>query len=143
MIMTDLAVNVNKTIDAPVKDVFEAWLNPKTLTKFILPMPGMPEPDVESDSVEGGKFTIIMHVGEDKIPHTGQYLEIERFNKLVFTWESPFSTDNSTVSLLFKAITDTQTHVELTHVRFIDEEARSNHEGGWTNILDRLNEIIS
>lgn len=140
--MTDLKVNVNKTINAPIKEVFEAWLNPKTLTKFILPMPEMPEPDVESDSVEGGRFTIIMNVGKDKIPHTGQYLEIDRFNKLVFTWESPCSTDNSTVSLLFKKITEDQTHVELTHVRFIDEETRSNHEGGWANILEKLNEVI-
>ena len=29
----------------------------------------------------------------------------------------------------------------LTHVKFISEEARSDHEGGWGNILDRLAEV--
>ena len=27
--------------------------------------------------------------------------------------------------------------------RFVDEEARSNHEGGWTNILTMLDEVLS
>ena len=35
-----------------------------------------------------------------------------------------------------------KTDVELSHVRFIDEEARSDHEGGWTNILAKLDDII-
>lgn len=140
--MTDLTVNVNRTINAPIEKVFEAWLNPQTLSKFILPMPGMPEPEVESDAREGGKFSIIMQVGEDKIPHTGEYLEIDRFNRLVFTWESPFSTDNSKVTLNFSQLNENETNIELTHVRFIDEESRSNHEGGWSNILDKLNDEI-
>ncbi len=141
--MTDLTVNVNKTIHAPVKKVFEAWLNPETLSRFILPMPGMPEPDVQTEPNEGGNFTIIMDVGDEKIPHTGKYLEIDRFNKLVFTWESPCSIDNSTVTLTFNELEKNKTHVELTHIRFIDEETRSDHEGGWSNILDKLNDVIN
>ena len=92
--MTDLTVNINKTIHAPIEKVFDAWLNPETLSQFILPMPGMPNPQVKTDAREGSEFTIIMQVGEDKIPHTGQYLEIHHPDKLVFTWELPFSTDN-------------------------------------------------
>lgn len=141
--MIDLTVNINKTIQAPIDKVFDAWLNPKILSQFILPMPGMPEPETKNDAREGGSFTIVMHVGDDKIPHAGNYLEINRPEKLVFTWESPFSTDDSTVTLNFSAIDENNTRVELTHVKFIDEEARSNHEGGWGNILDRLNDVLS
>lgn len=141
--MTDLTVNLNKVIQAPIEDVFDAWLNPETLSKFILPMPGMPEPQTQNEAFEGGSFSIIMQVGEDKIPHTGKYLEISRPNKLVFTWESPFSTDNSTVTLTFSALGEDKTNIELTHIRFIDEEARSSHEGGWGNILDILNDVMS
>lgn len=141
--MTDLTVNINKTIHAPIEKVFDAWLNPETLSQFILPMPGMPNPQVKTDAREGGDFTIIMQIGEDKIPHTGKYLEINHPEKLVFTWESPFSTDNSTVTLNFSAVGENKTNVELTHIRFIDEDARSDHEGGWGNILDKLNEVVS
>ncbi len=36
--MTDLIVNISKTIQAPIEKVFDAWLNPETLSQFILPM---------------------------------------------------------------------------------------------------------
>ncbi len=29
------------------------------------------------------------------------------------------------------------------HVRFIDEQSRANHEGGWGNILESLNTLLS
>lgn len=141
--MNDLCVSVTKLIHAPVDKTFDAWLDPELLSQFILPMPGMPQPKVEADAREGGSFTIVMNVGDDKIPHTGKYIEITRPNKLVFTWESPFSTDGSTVTLEFTEIGENQTNVELTHIKFPDEESRSNHEGGWGNILDVLNDVMS
>lgn len=141
--MNNLVLCVNKTINAPIGKVFDAWLDDKMLAKFILPMPGMPEPDVKNDPEQGGSFTIVMHVGENDIPHTGEYLEINRPNKLVFSWVSPFSTDDSTVTIDFTKLTDNVTDVKLTHVRFIDEEARSDHEGGWTNILEALHNLLN
>jgi uncharacterized protein YndB with AHSA1/START domain len=140
--MTDLTVNITKTIHAPIEEVFDAWLNPETLSQFMLPMPGMPQPQTEIDAREGGTFTIIMQVGDNKIPHTGKYLEISRPEKLVFTWESPFSTDGSIVTLKFTDVGENKTFVELTHLKFIDEESRENHEGGWGNILESLNKIL-
>jgi len=140
--MTDLTVNVTKIVHAPIKRVFDAWLNPETLSQFILPMPGMSQPLVETDAREGGNFSIIMQVGEDKIPHTGKYLEINRPNKLIFTWESPFSPDGSTVTLKFTDIGENKTNINLTHTKFVDEESRANHEGGWGNILECLNDVL-
>ena len=141
--MTELTVNVDKIIHAPIEKVFDAWLNPKMLSKFMTPMPGMPDSDVENDAQEGGSFTIIMHVEGEKLPHTGEYLEIDRPNKLVFTWMSHRSVDGSTVTLNFTRIDDNKTNVSLTHVKFIDEEARCDHELGWGNILDKLNGVLS
>lgn len=140
--MSDLTVTVNKTIHSHIETVFDAWLDPKMLAQFIMPMPGMPSPETETDAREGGNFTIIMQVGDNKIPHTGKYLEIKRPDKLVFTWVSPFTADNSTVTLTFVELANKQTQVELTHVRFPDEESRSNHEGGWSNILDKLDDVL-
>ena len=141
--MTDLTVNVNKTIHAPIEKVFDAWLNPKMLSQFMMPMPGMPESDIENDAREGGDFTITMHVGNDELPHTGKYLEINRPDKLVFTWVSHCSVDKSIVTLNFIKIDDNKTNISLSHVKFIDEKARSDHEGGWRNILDKLNDVMS
>ena len=140
--MTEIKLNVEKIIHAPIEKVFDAWLNPEILSKFMIPMPGMPEPDIENDAREGGSFKIIMYAGEDKLPHTGKYLEINRPNRLVFTWESHRSIDGSTVTIRFTKIDDEKTNISLSQVKFIDEEARSDHEVGWGNILDKLNVIM-
>ncbi len=141
--MTDLTVNVNKTIHASIEKVFDAWLSPKMLSLFMMPMPDMPESDVEIDAREGGDFTIIMHAGNDALPHTGKYLEINRPDKLVFTWVSHCSVDNSIVTLNFTKLDDNKTNIALTHVKFIDEKTRSDHEGGWGNILNKLNDVMN
>ncbi len=142
--MTDLKVNIEKVIHAPIEKVFDAWLDPKMMSKFMMGMPNMPESDVENDACEGGSFTIIMHYRGEKLPHTGTYLEIRRPDKLVFTWASHHSVvENSTVTLNFTKVDDQKTNVSLSHVKFIDEASRSGHEAGWGCILDKLDEILS
>jgi len=136
--MSDLSLTVKKTIPAPVEKVFDAWLDPKMLAKFMMPGPAMSVPKAESDGREGGRFNIVMATPEQEIPHAGTYLEISPHSRIRFTWESPYSVDDSTVTLDFKATGDKTTEVALTHVKFASEEARDNHKGGWTSILDML-----
>ncbi len=141
--MTELTVNIDKVINASIEKVFDAWLDPKTLSRFMRGMPEMPESEVEIDPREGGRFTFVMRLGDKKIPHTGTYLEINRPDRLVFTWVSDYSVaDNSTVTLNFTKIADNKTKLSLSHIRFIDEEARAGHEGGWKCVLDNLHEAL-
>jgi len=140
--MTELSVNIQKLIEAPIKKVFDAWLDPVMLAQFMLPAPGMEPSPTKNEARVDGRFEILMNVGDKQIPHTGTYLEIDRPSTLVFTWESPASLDNSIVTLKFTAVDDNKTNIVLTHDRFIDEEHRSNHEGGWTNILKSLNQVM-
>lgn len=135
--MTDLNLTVERTINAPQADVFNAWLNPEMLRKFMTPGPGMTVPKASNDPKEGGQFEIVMQAGENQIPHSGTYREISPHDRIVFTWISPYSVEDSTVTLQFKPV-ETGTHVTLTHIRFADEESRDNHKGGWTGILDTL-----
>lgn len=134
----ELSLNISKTIHAPIDRVFDAWLDPAMLARFILPAEGMPQPQVENDPREGGRFCIVMQVGDDEIPHTGTYLSVQRPHRLSFSWESPYSTDDSVVTLEFSALDAGRTRVELTHLRFLNESARDDHEGGWSRILDEL-----
>jgi uncharacterized protein YndB with AHSA1/START domain len=140
--MNELSVNITKTINAPIEKVFDAWLNPELLSLFMTPMPGMPTSDVTTDAKEGGVFTIIMHAGDDQLPHTGKYLEINRPNKLVFTWQSQHSVDGSIVTLNFNKIEANKTEIALSHVEFLNEDTRNDHAGGWDNILNKLMEIL-
>ena len=69
--MTDLNLTVERTINAPQKAVFDAWLNPKMLQKFMMPAPGMTVPNASNDPKEGGRFDIIMQAGDDEAAPAG------------------------------------------------------------------------
>ncbi len=135
---TELKLETSRVIKAPRERVFDAWLDPEMLAKFMRPGPDMSVPEAKTDPREGGRFVIVMRVGDKDLPHAGTYKTIDRPNRLAFTWESPHSTlENSTVTLDFAEV-DGGTDVKLTHVRFPSEESRDNHKSGWGRILQSL-----
>lgn len=140
--MSELTLEVSRTITAPIESVFNAWLDPEILAKFMIPGEGMTVPSADTNPVEGGRFNIVMQAGDKEIPHGGEYRRLVPYTLLVFTWESPFSIDGSTVTVNLSEEED-GTLVKLTHVKFPDEDSRSNHEGGWTSILGTLNSILA
>ena len=139
--MTDLTVCVSKIISAPAETLFDAWLDPDRLARFMLPKPGMPNPKVTCDPVVGGEFEILMDTGDQIVPHNGVYRIIERHTKIQFTWNSPFSTPDSIVTVEFRDLDDGNTEITINHVKFPSQESRDNHESGWSNILNVLESL--
>ena len=135
--MPELSLTVSRVINAPIEQVFNAWLDPIMMTKFMTPGEGMTVEDAKADPVEGGSFSLLMVAKEGKLPHGGEYKTITPYSKIVFSWLSPFSVDGSVVTLNFTP-ENGGTMVELNHVKFADEEQRANHQGGWTVILESL-----
>lgn len=140
--MSEMSVVVSRRFSAPVSRVFEAWLDPEALAKFMFPALDMSVPVATTDPVVGGKFEIVMQAGDRHMPHRGVYREINRYSRLAFTWEGPFSEPDSLVTLDFWDV-DGETELTLTHVKFPSEDSRANHEGGWTRIFECLNEFVS
>ena len=135
--MSELSLVVHREIAAPAKSVYSAWLDADMLAKFMIPGEGMSVPVSKVDAREGGRFELIMAAGEQRIPHSGIYKVLKPYSQIVFTWESPHSTDGSTVTLNFSE-SNGKTQLELLHVKFPDEESCSNHKNGWTAILRNL-----
>ena len=139
--MTDLTLNVQHTVHASIEKVFDAWLDPSLLSRFMLPQAGMPQPEVDNDPRVGGRFKILMRHGDEVLPHGGEYLVIDRPERLEFSWQSHYSPDDSIVTLEFVAVDAGTTQVTLTQVKFLSEEARDAHHGGWSSILSALEDI--
>ncbi|MDF1670917.1 MAG: SRPBCC domain-containing protein [Roseovarius sp.] len=137
-----LSLTIDRQLKATPEQVFDAWLNPEMLMRFMCPGPGMTTPSATTDAKVGGRFDLVMKNGNDELPHGGVYKEIDRPNRLVFSWESPFSAEGSTVTLDLRA-KDGGTHLTLNHIRFVNAESRDNHQGGWTAILAKLDEALS
>jgi uncharacterized protein YndB with AHSA1/START domain len=138
--MTDLTLTVRRTIKASPEVVYNAWLDPAMMSRFMSPRPDMHVREARSDARTGGRFYVMM-VGDKEYPHEGTYKALEPFSRIVFTWEAPWSAPNTQVELVLTPVKD-GTEVVLTHVKFMSEESRDNHSLGWTGILGKLADLL-
>lgn len=138
---TDLALKLTRRIAASPEQLFDAWLDPAMLRRFISPGGGTSTLRAETDPRIGGRYDIVMRNEMGEIPHWGEYREIDRPNRLSFTWNSPHAVPDSIVTLTFRAVGD-ETEVTLVHDRFPSEASRNGHEGGWTSILAALDATL-
>ena len=140
--MTDeYLVNVQREIAAPAEDLFDAWLDAQSLGSWLRPS-GVRETRAETEPRVGGTFRIVMVDDESSIAHTGTYREIDRPRRLVFTWSSPATRfRESIVTMTFQPASKSSTVVEIHQVGLPDEEARTSHHAGWSDVLGELARI--
>jgi len=139
----ELNLIVKRVIPASQQIVFNAWLDVDVIKEFMMPMPGVIISKAEVDPCEGGLFSIVMTVGDQDIPIHGEYKTINKYDELVFSWLSQATSEDSLVTIRFEKISENETEVSLYHKGFNNEEQRNDHEGGWTGILQALNDVLS
>jgi uncharacterized protein YndB with AHSA1/START domain len=131
----DEAVVVRRVMPIKRDRIFAAWLDPEIMAEF-MKMPDCPDSIVEADPRVGGKFHVLMRLGETTTEHWGEYLEIEPPSRLSFTWISVHTRRESTTVTVEFVTRGDHTEVILTHRRLL--QMHEGHRGGWTNILAAL-----
>lgn len=130
-----VTIQVNRRFDIPAERVFDAWIDPTKVREWMM-APGASEiTRMEIDARVGGKFCFVVRRQREEIEHVGEYLELVRPRRLVFTWSVPrYSKDASIVNLDFATVA-TGTDLTLTHERVLEEYGERT-EHGWNTILD-------
>lgn len=128
---------VRRTIAAPAKDLFDAWLDARALAVWMRPG-DTTSSDVTVDARVGGRFEIVMHTPRGEIPHRGTYEVIDRPKRLVFTWNSAYAGDHGSLVTVDFVARAGGTEVVLTHEKLPTEVAVGQHRGGWTDALEHL-----
>ena len=135
---------VRRTYRAPRERVFSAWLDPDVLSKFIAPDTCSAGP-ISVDARVGGTYFITMNAPDGEMVARGEYLEISRPERIVFTWkwdeDDPTEEHDTQVTLEF-ADRGEQTELTLTHERLRSVESRDNHTSGWSSIADNLERVL-
>ena len=140
----DTTIRIEKTLDAPIERVFDAWLDPKGIAVWMCPAEGTRVPDPKLDARVGGQFDFSMDVGGELLPHVGEYTVIDRPRVLEFTWKSPGTHQLDTrVTLEFSSPADGKTLLRLTHRLLPNTEASQMHQAGWQRIVDCLAKEIT
>jgi len=132
-------VTVRREIAAPAQELFDAWLDARSLAVWLRPG-GTMRTTAKVDPRVGGAFEIIMHTESGPVPHTGTYKEIDRPRRLVFTWNSPYAKNNdSLVTVEFRPARGA-TEIVLTHEKLPSAESAAGHTKGWTDAIALLEE---
>jgi uncharacterized protein YndB with AHSA1/START domain len=122
-----IEVKVERTIPAPVGEVFDGWLDPK--------IPGNPwnaaDQFVLDPKVDGLFFWRMSGTS-----HYGRFTKVERPGRLQHTWVSPYTLgEESTVTVTFKK-QGADTLMTLVHSDLPDTEGGRAHEDGWNYFLN-------
>ncbi len=135
-------VRITRRFDAPAERVFDAWIDPRVASKWLFTSPTSETNSTLMDARVGGKWTITDR--RDGVDYTGlgEYVEIDRPRRLVFTFGMPqFSPLFSRVVVEIAQdgagciLTMTQEGVPEEHAKGIEE--------GWSKMLDALTAALS
>ncbi len=129
----DLTLRMERRFPTPVERIFTAWTDPALLCQWFWPERINPSYDV--DLRVGGRFRI----SSDVVTVSGEYLEIDAPNRLVYTWQWQGEQTQTQVVVEFRtADRAAGTELVLLHEHHDTAEQRDNHRAGWTDCLDRL-----
>ncbi|MBK8172897.1 MAG: alpha/beta fold hydrolase [Sandaracinaceae bacterium] len=125
---------VRRYKSAPEK-IYDAWLDPAKAKVWMAPQGSGKIVRATIDAREGGAFSLVALRDGQEVEHTGEYLELVRPRRLVFTFEVPsLSPEISTLKIDFIEI-DGGTELVLHHEGVLPEYV-SRTAAGWSKILD-------
>lgn len=133
----DVSVEVETTIRAPRDAVFDAWLSPDRMARFLCAFDSHVS-EIDVDPKVGGAFRIVMSSARGSFEHRGRYLEIDRPRRVRFTWSSPATNNEETQVTVTFTLEGDSTRVVLAHSGLIEPEQRERHQSGWKSILQKL-----
>lgn len=139
-------VRVERRFAAPAGRVFDAWLDPLMIGRFMFGAHLREEEVVslENEPRVGGQFHYrVMRAGQ-LIDHTGTYREIDRPRRLVFSWGVNAESGDSTVVTIEITANGDGCLLTLTHrmdPQWADYAERTQQ--GWTKIVGDLASALS
>ena len=135
-------VRVVRSFEAPPDRVFDAWLDPKMIARFMFGPHLRDETIVrlEIDARVGGSFSFVVRRGGEEFDHVGEYVEIERPARFVFTWgvrrAGPPDMSRVIIEIAPRPSGSELTLIHELHPDWADYAERT--QAGWTKMLEAL-----
>lgn len=138
-----ILIRVTHRYAHPPARVFDAWLDPATVARFMFSAETGGLVRCELDPRVGGRFVMVDRRADGDVEHCGRYLEIDRPHRLVFTFGIPaVSPDEDRITLEFRALDD---GCELTLTAEMDpawREYEDSSRQAWAKMLAALERAL-
>ena len=132
-------ITVTHRFDVPAERVFDSWLDAALIGRWMFG-PTVREERIVRLSLDpkvGGRFSFVVDRQGQQVDHVGEYLEVDRPNRLVFTWGIA-GESTSRVALTF-AGDITGCHLTLAHELAPEwADLADRTEAGWRFMMGTL-----
>jgi uncharacterized protein YndB with AHSA1/START domain len=138
------SVRLSRQVSAPPERVFDAWLNADQARTFLFAGRIGDAISAEIEPRVGGGFRIVRHRDGEDVEYSGEYLEIDRPYRLVFSLfvEKYQQRDDRVIVEL--APLEEQSLLVLTHELSLPGPAeRSRIQRGWAIVLDGMEALCT
>jgi len=138
-------LRIERTFDAPLQRVYEAWTSEEVLRRWLHGMPGWETPTAEVDVRVGGTIRIVMRDPSDgtEAGATGEYRVVDPPRRLVFTWVWDDQPDQPQLIELELSERDGQTTVSMTNSAIPTDVGLESQERGWQVCYDNLERLLA
>jgi uncharacterized protein YndB with AHSA1/START domain len=133
--------HVERVLPARPERAYDAWLDERSLKEFMCPAPGRAT-EVVVDARVGGSLRFVMTFPHRQTEITGQFVALDRPERVSFTWQPDSDDHESIVTVLFAPHGEDQTHMTIIHSRQLPRLI-PDYVAGWTSIADRLSEYLA
>jgi uncharacterized protein YndB with AHSA1/START domain len=130
------SARVERVLAARPERVYDAWLDERSLSEFMCPAPGQAT-EVAVDARIGGRLRVVMSFPEWQTEITGEFVALDRPERVSFTWRTDAGDHDSIVTVLLAPHGEDQTHMTIIHSR-LPATLVEQHRAGWTSVADRL-----
>ncbi len=138
---TGVSIQVSRRFTATAERVFDAWLDPQQVRRFLFATPTGEVVRAEIDPRVGGQYMLVDRRDGEDVEHFGEYRQIDRPRRLVVTLSVPKYSSATTVITIEIVPLDTGCELTLTDESVPADWAERSREG-WTSILDGLAEAV-
>lgn len=141
--VADTSLQIRRTFATSIHHLFDCFTDPALLCRWWGPA-GTRCPVAEVDLTVGGGYRLeILSDSGVMSAVNGEYLTIDRPDRLVFTWYWDAAPEEiSRVTLNFRAIAENESELHLSHEYFPDSDRATLHGSGWASSLDCLAAVI-
>jgi uncharacterized protein YndB with AHSA1/START domain len=137
----DRRLVISRVFNAPCPMVFKAWTEPAQMAQWWSPK-DIQCREVQAEGRVGGAYRI--HMISEKGDHIafGKYTEFVPNKRIQFTWQwENYAMPDSTVTVEFEDLGKT-TRLTLTHAGLPDEEDVTEHNRGWSSLIEKFADMI-
>ena len=120
-------------ISAPVKDVYEAWVDNETIVP--------PAIKLRINATVGGEYRLVSVMGKESWVMQGFFKEVIPYQKLVYSWQWNNDGHISEITVDFN-MTEEGTEITLLHKNLHSEQAVNMHEQGWDSYIEGFRQLI-